>query len=132
MNTISSEQAEQIILLFVDRFISKDYVAMLDLFDEEVIFEFPYVPKPHSKQLVGKAALQQHLEMLEKMIEITSFTTPIVHVSANSPVFFAQFEGSGTLLAEGKPYEQQYISVVELRDGKIVRYQDYWNPLAMV
>jgi ketosteroid isomerase-like protein len=132
MSTISSEQAEQIMQLFVDRFIRKDYDAMLDLFDEDVIFEFPYVPKPYPKQLEGKAALQQHLEMLDKMLEITSFTTPIVHVSADSPVFFAQFEGCGTILAEGKPYEQQYISVVELRDGKIVRYQDYWNPLAMM
>jgi ketosteroid isomerase-like protein len=131
MNTISSEQAEQIMQLFTDRFIRKDYDAMLDLFDEDVIFEFPFVPKPLPKQLEGSAALQQHLEMLDNIIEITSFTNPIIHVSADSPVFFAQFEGSGILLAEGKPYEQQYISVVELMNGKIVRYQDYWNPLAL-
>jgi ketosteroid isomerase-like protein len=28
----------------------------------------------------------------------------------------------------GKPYDQRYISVIEHRDGKIVRYVDYWNP----
>ncbi|WP_169086211.1 nuclear transport factor 2 family protein [Paenibacillus sp. PL91] len=132
MSTVSSEQAEQIMQLFVDRFIRKDYDAMLELFDEDVIFEFPYAPKPLPKRLEGKAALQQHLEMLEKMLEITSITTPIVHVSADSPMFFAQFEGNGTILADGKPYEQQYISVVELKDGKIMRYQDYWNPLALM
>jgi ketosteroid isomerase-like protein len=132
MSTISSEQAEQIMQLFVDRYIRKDYDAILDLFEEDVIFEFPYVPYPHPKKIEGKAALQQHLKMLEKMLDIISFTTPIVHVSAESPVFFAQFEGSGIILAEDKPYEQQYISVVELRNGKIVRYQDYWNPLAMM
>ncbi|ALC81919.1 MULTISPECIES: nuclear transport factor 2 family protein [Bacillus] len=131
MSTISSEQAEEIMQLFTDRFIRKDYEAMLDLFDEEVIFEFPYAPKPYPKQLEGKAALKQHLDLLENVLVITSFTTPIVHVSADSPVFFTQFEASGTILAEGKPYEQQYISVVEVKDGKIVRYQDYWNPLAL-
>ncbi|MRN52909.1 nuclear transport factor 2 family protein [Paenibacillus monticola] len=132
MSAMSSEQAEQIIQLFLNRFIRKDYAAMLDLFDEDVIFEFPYVPNPSPKQLEGKTALQQHLQMLDKILAITSFTTPIVNVSADSPVFFAQFEGSGILLADGKTYEQQYISVVELRDDKIVRYQDYWNPLAMM
>lgn len=46
MSTISSELTEQIMQLFVDRFIRKDYDAMLELFDEDVIFEFPFVPKP--------------------------------------------------------------------------------------
>ena len=132
MSTISSEQAEQIMQLFTGCFIRKEYDAMLDLFDQAVIFEFPFISKQHPKQIEGREALQQHLEMLETMLVITSFTKPIIHVSADSPVFFAQFEGSGTLLADGKPYEQQYISVVELKDGKIVRYQDYWNPLAMM
>ncbi|OXM17195.1 nuclear transport factor 2 family protein [Paenibacillus herberti] len=131
MSTISSEKAVHIMSLFTISFIRKDYDSMLDLFDEDVIFEFPYAPQPYPKQLVGKAALKQHLDMLEDMLEITSFTTPIVHVSADTPVFIAQFEGSGTVLAEGMPYEQQYISVVEVKDDKIIRYQDYWNPLAL-
>jgi ketosteroid isomerase-like protein len=29
----------------------------------------------------------------------------------------------------GVAYDQTYISVVTLRDGRIARYKDYWNPL---
>ncbi len=32
----------------------------------------------------------------------------------------------------GKPYLQNYISVIETKDGKIVHYKDYWNPLVVL
>ncbi|OZB91284.1 nuclear transport factor 2 family protein [Paenibacillus sp. XY044] len=131
MSTSSSAQAETIMRLFTDRIIHKDYEAVLDLFDEHVIFEFPYAPEAFAARLDGKAALQQHLDMLDTLLELHSFTKPLVHTSDDSPVFIAQYEGSGTILADGKPYAQKYISVIEVKDDKIVRFQDYWNPSAL-
>ena len=131
MGTISSAQAETIMQLFTDRIMNKDYEAFLDLFDEKVVFEFPYAPGSLPQRLNGKTALKQHLDMLDTLLEIRSFTEPLIHVSAESPVFIAQYKGSGTVLADGKPYEQKYISVVEVKNEKIVQFQDYWNPLAL-
>jgi len=74
MSTLSYEQAEQLIQLFADRYIRKDYAAFFNLFTDDVVFEFPYAQEPNPKRLDGKAALQQYLENLGKMIEITSFT----------------------------------------------------------
>ncbi|AIQ71717.1 nuclear transport factor 2 family protein [Paenibacillus graminis] len=130
MNTLSYDQAKQLIHLFADHYIHKDYAAFFNLFADDVVFEFPYAQEPNPKRLDGKAALQQYLEKLGKVLEITSFTTPVIHIAAGAPVFFAQFEASGKNMATGRPYEQSYISVVEVQDGRIVRYQDYWNPLA--
>lgn len=131
MGTISSVQAETIMQLFTDRIMNKNYEGFLDLFDEGIVFEFPYAPDTLPQRLNGKTALKQHLDMLDTLLEIRSFTKPLIHVSAESPVFIAQYEGSGTVLADGKPYEQKYISVVEVKGGKIIRFQDYWNPLAL-
>ncbi|PQP85589.1 nuclear transport factor 2 family protein [Paenibacillus sp. AR247] len=130
MSTLSHEQAEQLIHLFADRYIRKDYAAFINLFAEDIVFEFPYAQEPNPKRLKGKAALKEYLEKLGKVLEITSFTSPVIHVAAGSPVFFAQFGASGKNLVTGRPYEQSYISVVEVLNGKIVHYQDYWNPLA--
>ena len=35
-------------------------------------------------------------------------------------------------LITGEPYDQRYISVIRVRDGHIVHYKDYWNPLALL
>lgn len=131
MSTLSYEQAGQLIQLFTDRFIRKDYAAFFNLFTDDVVFEFPYTPEPNPKRLDGKVALQQYVKKLEKMFDITSFTNPVIHVAADAPVFFAQFEGSGKNLVTGRSYEQSYIAVVEVQDGKIAHYKEYWNPLAL-
>ncbi|ANS75949.1 hypothetical protein AWM70_16270 [Paenibacillus yonginensis] len=130
MSTLSYEQAEQLIHLFADLYLRKDLTGFLNLFADDIVFEFPYAQEPNPKRLEGKAELKVYLEKLGKVLEITSFTSPVIHTAADAPVFFAQFEGSGKNLVTGKPYEQSYISVAEVQDGKIVRYQDYWNPLA--
>ncbi len=36
------------------------------------------------------------------------------------------------MLTTGKPYHQRYISVVQMKDGKIFRFRDYWNPLIVL
>lgn len=131
MSTLSYEQAEQLLYLFADRYIRKNYDAFLDLFADDIVFEFPYAQEPNPKRLDGKAALQQYLVKLGEVLEITSFTTPVIHIAADAPVFFAQFEASGKNIVTGRAYEQSYISVIEVQDGRIVRYQDYWNPLAL-
>ncbi|MFJ7639921.1 hypothetical protein ACQKIC_04925 [Peribacillus sp. NPDC046944] len=54
------------------------------------------------------------------MLKITSFTTPVIHIAADAPVFFAQFKASGKILVTGGSYEQSYISVVEVQKFKMV------------
>lgn len=43
----------------------------------------------------------------------------------------AEFQCDGHVVETGLPYRQSYISVIETRDGRIVRYKDYWNPLVV-
>jgi ketosteroid isomerase-like protein len=43
-----------------------------------------------------------------------------------------EFSCSGEGVATGAPYNQLYVSVVTLRDGRIAHYRDYWNPLVVL
>ena len=43
-----------------------------------------------------------------------------------------EFSGRGEGVVTKEAYDQRYISVIRLRDGNIVRYKDYWNPIAFV
>jgi len=40
-----------------------------------------------------------------------------------------EFTCEGRAVSTGVAYDQTYISVVTLRNGRIARYKDYWNPL---
>lgn len=100
---------------------------IMDLFTEDVVFEFPYAPDGLPTRLTGIPALVDHLARLGPMLELGEFTLHQVHPSGETVVF--EFSCRGRGVATGLPYDQDYISVVTLRDGRIARYRDYWNPL---
>ncbi|CAM3552330.1 MULTISPECIES: nuclear transport factor 2 family protein [Saccharibacillus] len=131
MSTVTRARAEEIMSVFAQSFLQGDHEAFLDLFHENVRFDFPYAPDPYPKRLHGIGELRSHLEGLQDLFVIHSFSDPVIHRSMDGPVFTAEFEGHGTLLQSGRPYDQHYISVVELQQDRIIRYQDYWNPLSI-
>ncbi|MBU7314914.1 nuclear transport factor 2 family protein [Paenibacillus oleatilyticus] len=126
-------EARTIMETFMKSLVEKDMDRWIELFDENVVFEFPYAPDGYARSLEGKAALYQHVKELFGIIEIDLFTEPAIHQTMDPNVFIAEFGiKAGRAVKTGKPYLQNYISVIEIKDGKIVHYKDYWNPLVVL
>lgn len=106
--------------------------SFLDMVAEDVVMEFPYAPAGLVDRLEGKEAIAAHLERLGGMLEIDSMSEPVVHQSTDPDLFVLEFEGHGRGVETGEAYDQNYISVIRLRQGKIVHYRDYWNPLVVL
>ncbi|MGK8235023.1 putative PhzA/B-like protein [Roseovarius sp. EC-HK134] len=104
--------------------------SLLGLFTDDVIFEFPYAPDGLPKRLDGKAALAAHLEKLGPLLIFGPMELGSVHAAGDTVVF--EFSCSGTGVNTGAPYNQKYISVVTVREGRIAHYRDYWNPLVVL
>jgi uncharacterized protein len=100
--------------------------SLLGMFAEDIIFEFPYAPEGLPKRLDGVAALDAHLQKLGPLIDFGAMVLESVYASGATIVF--EFSCTGRGVRTGAPYDQDYISVVTLRDGRITRYRDYWNP----
>lgn len=100
---------------------------MMDIFAEDIIFEFPYAPEGLPKRLDGIPALSDHLARLAPMLDLGEFTLRAIHPSDETVVLEFSCEGKGA--DTGRSYDQDYISVLTLRQGQVARYRDYWNPL---
>jgi uncharacterized protein len=100
------------------------------LFAEDVVFEFPYAPDGLPRRLEGVAALSAHLERLGPLLTFGPMELGAVFADGETVVF--EFSCTGEGVETGAPYNQDYISVVTLQDGRIVRYRDYWNPLVVL
>jgi len=100
---------------------------LLDLFAEDVVFEFPYASEGFPKRLDGRDRLAAHLARLGPLLEFDGFDLEASHVFGETAVLEFTCEGRG--VDTGVAYDQTYISVVTLRGGRIARYKDYWNPL---
>lgn len=104
--------------------------SLLGLCTHDVIFEFPYAPDALPKRLEGKAALAAHLERLGPLLTFGPMELGNVYTVQETVIF--EFSCTGQGVATGAPYDQRYISVVTLREGRIAHYRDYWNPLVVL
>jgi ketosteroid isomerase-like protein len=107
-------------------------LTFIDMVAPDVIFEFPFAPAGLVTRLDGKAALSAHLQRFGNVLQIDGIEPFAVHTTGDQNVRILEFSCVGKGLESGRPYNQRYISVITARDGLIVRYVDYWNPLIVL
>ncbi len=54
----------------------------------------------------------------------------VVHRIRDSSVVTLEYDIHGTILAHGVPYDNRFISVVTIKNRKIVHWRDYMDSLA--
>lgn len=106
--------------------------GFIDLMAPDGVMEFPFAPEDGVKQVVGREALGDYLAVVQDMISLDSLSDPKVHQTQNEDVVILEFSCTGHARKTGRPYNQRYISVITLGDGRIVHYADYWNPLVAI
>ncbi|QQM29612.1 nuclear transport factor 2 family protein [Martelella lutilitoris] len=109
-----------------------DASTLLDMCAEDVVFEFPYHPPGFTERLEGRAALEIYLPIVSKLISIESVTLHEAFISARGDMAAIEFSCKGHSPKTGARYDQDYVSIIGLRDGRITRYRDYWNPLVVL
>lgn len=109
--------------------ISPGAETLLDMMTEDVVFEFPF-PMPNGiRQIEGKTALEAYLPKVGAALEIETLTLERALISEGGATAVVEFSCKGRSRTGDVRYDQDYVSVLDLRDGKISRYRDYWNPL---
>lgn len=109
--------------------LDKDMAGFAGLWAEDGVMEFPFAPTGYPARLEGRAAIEDYLRDYPKMLDIQGFPVQVVHQSTNPDVAVVEFDAEGVVVATGRPYRFSYIAVITVRDGEIVSYRDYWNPL---
>jgi uncharacterized protein len=109
--------------------LDKDMTGFAGLWAVDGVLEFPFAPPGYPSRLEGRAAIEDYLRDYPKMLDIQAFPKQVVHRSTDPDVVIVEFDAEGVVVATGKPYRFSYIAVITTRDGEIVSYRDYWNPL---
>ena len=78
----------------------------------------------------GRANLMASLAGYGKTINVHSSDALVVHRSVDSNVVILEYEVHGKILASGAPYDNRLISVITIKDRKIIYWRDYMDSLS--
>ena len=124
--TVEQRQIEEDVFEALEALTRKDVSMWPALFHEDGVQEFPFAPQGSPQRIEGKAVIADYLADYPKKLDLHRIGRPVWHHDGDTAI--AEFAVEGTAVPTGRPYDQRYIGVIEHRAGKIVRYDDYWNP----
>ncbi|TQM36768.1 nuclear transport factor 2 family protein [Pseudonocardia cypriaca] len=122
--------SEETFRLLLDLLLKKDMDAVADLWAEDGTAEFPFAEGTAPRRLAGREAVRDYLAGYPDLMDVHSVPVVTVHHTRQPDTVIVEFTAHGRTVRTGEPYRLDYIAVITVRNGQIVHYRDYWNPLA--
>ena len=121
------EMAEQ-----VRRMVAGEGVTFADLFAEDAVLRYPFAPPGMPRELAGRAAIAAfHGSAGARGVFEMDGVDLLVRETDDPEVVVIEIEHHGRSVMLDAPYRFRALGVVRVRDGLIVSYDDYMDPVAM-
>jgi ketosteroid isomerase-like protein len=117
--------AERMLLDGLEALKNGDAEKFIASFHPDAVIEFPYWSTGEVKRVQGLkdiAEIYHNLAVKMDRLEID-------HIFHSGNAIIAEYRGFGRVKTTGKPFNQTYIMVWVVEDGKVMSYREYWNPL---
>jgi ketosteroid isomerase-like protein len=101
-----------------------DIDQWIELFDDDVVFEFPFAPKDRPSRFDSKTALSQHVRARAERMAAPKVEELKVYATDDPSFIVAEM-----VVKSISGQARRAIAVVTVRNGLITGYRDYWNPL---
>jgi uncharacterized protein len=117
----------------VRRMVAGEGVVFGDLFAQDGVLRYPFAPPGMPRELVGRDTIRgYHLaaSAARSLLDIEGVDLT-VRDTDDPEVVVAEIEHHGYSHGIAGPYRFRAIGVIRVRDGEIVEYDDYMDPIAM-
>jgi len=116
---------------FLDLLTAHDIAAATAMFTEDAELVAPYSPPPLPPGGQGREAVGMLFSMIFGGYGRAEFLDRRIVATADPDVVVARLRTDIDVLASGGRYCAEVIAVVELGDGRITRFTEYFNPDAL-
>jgi uncharacterized protein len=102
-----------------------------DLLADDAVFEYVITVPGYPRRVEGRAAVADLYRPYGTIMVLDRCDLTGVHRDAQTGVVVLEYASQGRAVASGKPYANHYVSVIALRDRKVVHWRDYLDPVAV-
>ena len=101
-----------------------------DIHADDVVVEYIITVPDYPRRIVGREALAElYADYGQSIVQSGSSDVHRYH-DAEQSVVVLEYTIHGTVVSTGAPYLNRFISVITVKDRKIVHWRDYLDPLA--
>jgi len=102
-----------------------------DLLAEDVTIEYVVRTPGYPARVQGRKAIAELYRPYRTFMVLDHCSDLAVYHDPAKNVAVLEYTCHGHAVATGKPYHNQFISVLTLRDRQVVHWRDYLNPVAV-
>ena len=128
MSLSPREVAEQ-----VRRMVAGEGVDFADLFAEDGVLTYPFGLPGQPSELRGREAIRDYFRDRSgaRDLLVMEGVEAVVRETDDPEVVVTEITHHGWSKAAGEHYRHTALGVIRVRDGQIVHYDDYMNPIAV-
>lgn len=128
MTAKSREIVEQILRASREQ----DTETFVNLFAPDGYIEWPYRPAGIPGRVEGRDQIREFLTaQANGLVKFDEYRNTVIYETTDPEVVIVEYEAHGTVIPTGAPLHQTIIAVLRIRDGLVVSYRDYLNPLVL-
>ena len=102
------------------------------MWDEHGVCEFPFAPPGFPARLEGRLAIQEFLKGIVENVEFYRWLDIQFHLTSDPNTLIVEFRSEGRAFNTKRRYNQAYIGIVRVCEGKISLLKEYLNPSLVV
>jgi uncharacterized protein len=102
-----------------------------DLLADDVTFEYVITVPGYPRQVTGRQKIIELYAGYDDYMAVRTADNLRVHRDLESSVVVLEYAVHGESIQTGRPYDNHFISVITIRDGKVTNWRDYLDPTAI-
>ncbi|HEY2698476.1 MAG TPA: nuclear transport factor 2 family protein [Pseudonocardiaceae bacterium] len=111
---------------------AQDTETFVNLIAPDGYVEWPYRPAGVPDRVQGREQLREFLTgQAGNLVRFDEYRNIVIHETTDPEVVIVEYDAHGTVVPTGAPLHQTIIAVLRIRDGLVVSYRDYLNPLVL-
>ena len=118
---------------YIDAINRSDLDTQRQLFAEDAIFEMPYAPAGLERRFVGRDEILAFLETVPTLTDAENLHDVRLETYHSDPgEVIAEYKSDMVMKPTGVEYRNEYIALFTVRDGRITRFAEYYDPIRLV
>ena len=105
---------------------SGDVDALAEYWHADIVFEAPFSFTGTPSRTDGKQQVYERLATSYGLVSMAFHITEIYELT-DPDRFLVEYDSDGTMLGSGERYQNRYITLVEWRDGLMVRFREFYD-----